>query len=76
MLISVSMAVVLLPTPVSVSLAGEDPTAPVVSCHLLLPVLYYFHGVFLSFGQIIISSVLALLNSDQCFFSELPGYSV
>lgn len=76
MLINVSMAAVLLPTPVSVSLAGEDPTAPVVSFHLLLPVSYSFRDDVLSFGQIIISSVLGLLLSDQGFFSELSGYSV
>lgn len=65
MLINVSTVVVLLRTPVSVSLAGEDPTAPVVSFHLLLPVSCSFRGLVLSFGQIIINSVLGLLPSGQ-----------
>lgn len=65
MLINVSTVVVLLRTPVSVSLAGEDPTAPVVSFHLLLSVLCSFHGVVLSFGWITIDPVLGLLLSGQ-----------
>lgn len=65
MLINVSTVVVLLQTPVSVSLAGEDPTAPVVSFHLPLPVSSSFHSVVLSFGQITIDPVLGLLLSGQ-----------
>lgn len=61
MLTNVSMVAVLLQTPVSVSLAGEDPTAPVVSFHLLLPVLGPFQCVVLYFGWIITDPVLGLL---------------
>jgi len=67
-LINVSMVAVLLRTPVSVSLAGEDPTAPVVSFHLLLPVSCSFHDVVLSSGQIVVDPVLGLLLSGQALF--------
>lgn len=59
------MVVVLLQTPVSVSLAGEDPTAPVVSFHLLLPVSCSLHSVVFSFGQIIIDPMVGLPLSGQ-----------
>lgn len=54
------MVVVLLQTPVSVSLAGGVPIALVVSLHLLLPVLCCFYCIVLLW-EIIIDPVLDLL---------------
>lgn len=76
MLTNVSMVVVLLQTPVSVSLAGEDPTAPVVSFHLLLPILCSFQCVVPSLGQIITDPVLGFLLSGQGVCFELSSYYV